>query len=71
MEFGKVSAGELIKEKISSFKQEKRFFCLTGCRIFSNQPADSQTTDASRGWPSNVMSVFTVSERFWLAGCQK
>ena len=71
MEFVKVSAKELIKEKLSSFEQEKRFFCLTGSRIFSNQPADSQTTDASRGWPSNVMSVFTVSERFRLAGCQK
>jgi hypothetical protein len=51
-----------MKEKISSLEQEKRFFCLTGPRIFSNQPADSQTTDA---FERDERLAFERSEQFY------
>jgi hypothetical protein len=51
---------QLIKErKFSASWQEFRFLYLTPSPIFSNQPADSQTTDAARDWLRTVRTFLT------------
>jgi hypothetical protein len=61
-EFVKVLVVELIKEQ--NFRagagqlREFPFLCLTGSAIFSNQPADSQTTGASLWWSLSVRTFF-------------
>ena len=54
---------QLIKEQnFRSGAQEFRFLCLTGSPIFSNQPADSQTTDA---FERDERLAFERDERFY------